>query len=287
MFYLQTCLSLCPSLLAPRSSSQLIDSNRKGRIAHLQLKGCSSSLGRKTQCCLKLKTTRTHPPPHTYSEKPVFEHARTDHSFRASQWRSVSVYPHLCAVYRLPTCVFRWLPVWPCHVKYPSPACRPERNSNFALHVCVCVCVCVCLCLVGLLTSLCFGNEDFFTKTLDWYQSHKREWLFPYLGAEVCSCLFFFNFLVVWIVQRWVDFCIVAGKLFTPNRAGNIYFRRQHSLLSVFEECIVELHSAVFGICLQSLNPGISCSNLINVGVQCLVYLIVRLKPLHWYTVYE
>ncbi len=134
-----------PVSLSPRSSSQLIDSNRKGRIAHLQLKGCSSSLGRKTQCCLKLKTTRTHPPPHTYSEKPVFEHARTDHSFRASQWRSVSVYPHLCAVYRLPTCVFRWLPVWPCHVKYPSPACRPERNSNFALHVCVCVCVCVCV----------------------------------------------------------------------------------------------------------------------------------------------
>jgi len=29
------------------------------------------------------------------------------------------------------------------------------------------MCVCVRLCLVGLLTSLVFGNEDFFTKTLD------------------------------------------------------------------------------------------------------------------------
>lgn len=84
-----------------------------------------------------------------------------------------------------------------------------------------------------------------------------------------------------------MNFCIVAGKLFTSNRAGNIYFRREDSLLSVFEEFVVVLHSVVFVMCLLSLNPGITCSNLKNVGVQCLVYLIIRLKSLHWYTLYE
>lgn len=30
----------------------------------------------------------------------------------------------------------------------------------------------------------------------------------------------------------------MAGKVFTSNRAGNAYFRRENSLLSVFEEFV-------------------------------------------------
>ncbi len=178
-----------PVSLSPRSSSQLIDSNRKGRIAHLQLKGCSSSLGRKAQCCLKLKTTRTHPPPHTYSETCLW--ACTNRSF--FQGKPVA----LCVCVPSPLCC---LPLTNVCVSLTPGLALPrqmsvsslpsrERNNNFALHVCVCVW------LVGLLTSLVFGNEDFFTKTLDWDQSHKREWLFPSLGAEFVPVCSFSTFL--------------------------------------------------------------------------------------------